>query len=141
MSTTGAERRAARLAAIAAAADLLVVAAFQAFLALGGRASSAAWGGAHRRLPARLRAGSALSSPALCGFAWAVLARAGHLRASPERPGVRRAVWGLVGAMALSAVANLASPSRWERYLMGPNAALIALLAAVVARDGRLGRR
>lgn len=138
MFASESDRVAARLAAAVAAADLLAVAGFQVFLALGGRGGRAAWGGAHRTLPASLRVASALSSVALGVAAGGILARAGYLRVSPERHALRGATWALAGGMAISALGNFASPSKWERYLMGPNALLLALLGVVVARDGRV---
>ncbi len=40
-----------------------------------------------------------------------------------------------VAVLALSALANLASSSSWERFLNGPIALLVALLCFIVARS------
>ena len=49
-------------------------------------------------------------------------------------PVLRWGTWALVALFGLSAVANIASSSNWERFLNAPIALLLALLCFVVAR-------
>jgi hypothetical protein len=63
-----------------------------------------------------------------------VLARVGYMGNTAIPYGVFRwGTWALVAAMTLSALANFASSSRWERFLGGLVALLLALLCLVVA--------
>ena len=126
----------ARIAALAAATGFVGVAILQLSLALGAPWGHTAWGGTHAQLPTRLRIGSALSAALLLAAACIVLGRVGH-GASGVPVGVFRwGTWALVGAMTLSALGNFASSSRWERFLMGPLALLLAVLCLLVALDG-----
>jgi hypothetical protein len=121
------------VAAILFTALILLLAAFQLALAAGAPLGEYAWGGQRTgRLPARLRAGSAVSIVIYLFFALVVLDRAGLVDALPD--GFSRvAIWVVFGILALGTVANLASRSRRERFVMTPVAALLALLALVVA--------
>ena len=126
----------ARLAAAMAAAVLLVVAAFQVFWALGGSwGLSAAWGGAYTDLPAGLRVASALGATLLVVGAIVVLGRASYSAFALPSSVLRWGTWGFVALSALSALANFASSSNWERFLNGPIALLLALLCLIVARS------
>lgn len=122
------------IASAAAATGLAVIACFQIALALGAPWGQAAWGGAQAHLPPELRVGSAISAAVLALAAVVVLARARHW--GPSRAGslLRWSTWVLVPLLALSALGNFASTSRWENLLMGPLALLISLLCLVVAR-------
>ena len=125
--------------AVTAAAGLLVVATFQVALAFGAPLGRASWGGKHRRLPRSLRVGSAMSAAALMLGALVVLRTAGypvpHISYRVSRSGTRL----LSAAMALSALGNFASSSRWERFVMGPVALLLSFLCMSVTRTaGRL---
>jgi hypothetical protein len=122
-----------RTAAWLAAAGFVVIAAFQVALALGAPLGRAAWGGAHVRLPIRLRIASAFADVVWIVAALVVLARAG-VEASPIPTSVARwATWVLVGLVAIGALANFASRSRWERFLWGPVATVLTLLTVAVA--------
>ncbi len=128
---------AARSAGAVAAGGFILVAAFQISLALGAPLGYAAWSGTHDVLPPGLRIASAASAAVLVLAALVVLGRAGYWGATVVPFGVFRwGTWALVGAMALSAVANFASSSGWERFLMGPVALLLAILCLVVALTG-----
>jgi hypothetical protein len=62
-----------------------------------------------------------------------VLGRAGL--ASPISLSIARwPTWILVGILPLGAVMNFLSPSKWERYIWGPVALILAALCFVVAR-------
>lgn len=121
-------------AASIAAVLMGVVAVFQIALALGAPARHAAWGGWHEgTLPTRLRVASGLAGvvalPALMVF---TLATAGVIEANwvPGRGKV--GMWILSGLFVLSAIANLTSRSRRERY-WGIVSIAIAVCCVIVA--------
>ena len=95
-----------------------------------------AWGGTVEVLPPGLRIASAASAVVLVVAALIVLCRAGYWMATIPFGIFRWGTWVLVGAMALSGLANLASSSGWERSLMGPVALLPAILCLAVAIGG-----
>ena len=103
--------------AIAAVVGFAAIACFQAALALGAPLGRAAWGGTNARLPARLRVASLVSAAVWVVAAFTILGRTG-CRASPVPSGFARwAAYVLVGVLALSAIMNTASRSKWERFL------------------------
>jgi hypothetical protein len=123
----------ARTAAILAAAGFLVIAVFQVALALGAPLGHAAWGGRQARLSTRLRIGSAVAAVFWMLAMLIVLGRAGF-DVSPFPDVVERwGTWVLVGLLPVGALMNVASSSRWERYLWGPLALILAALTLVVA--------
>ena len=123
----------AMFASILAALVLSLVAVFQILLALALPFGHAAWGGAHRVLPARLRLASALSVVPLALAAWIALARTGVI-ALPFQPAtVRAATWVAFCVLALNTLANLASRNRIERALMTPAAFVFAACLLVAA--------
>jgi hypothetical protein len=122
--------------AVLAAAGFLVIAAFQAALALGAPLGRAAWGGKQARLSSRLRVGSAVAVVIWIIAGLIVLGRAGS-EVSPFPDVVERwGTWILVGLLPVGALMNVASSSPWERYLWGPLAVLLAALTLVVALSG-----
>jgi hypothetical protein len=125
-----------RIAALLAAVGFLVIAAFQVALALAAPLGSASWGGRHAgKLPAGLRIASAVAAVVWALAALVVLARGGF-DIGPIPDGVARwGTWALVGLLPLGALMNLASSSRWERFLWGPMALIMALLCFLVARS------
>jgi hypothetical protein len=124
-----------RTAAILAAAGFLVIAVFQAALALGAPLGHAAWGGRQARLSTRLRIGSAVAVVFWILAALIVLGRAGFA-VSPFPDVVERwGTWVLVGLLPIGGLMNIGSSSRWERYLWGPLALILAVLTLVVALD------
>jgi hypothetical protein len=123
----------ARAPAVLAAAGFLVIATFQVALALGAPLGHAAWGGQEARLPTRFRIGSAVATVIWFLAALIVLGRAGFA-VSPLPDLVERwGTWILVGLLPVGALLNFASSSRWERYLWGPLASILAVLTLVVA--------
>jgi hypothetical protein len=134
---------AARQAAIAAATGFADLAGFQLALALGALVGRAAWGGTQMHLPATLRLASALAIPVYGFAAMVVVHRAGAgFRWLP--PAIaRRGTWVVVVLLTLSAVANLLSPSPWERFLMAPAALVLAGLSLIpaTASPSLTGRR
>jgi hypothetical protein len=126
----------ARPAATVAAFGFLTVAAFQVALALGAPWGRAGWGGAHDRLPQRLRIASGLAAAVWIAAAFVVLGGAGYdVSALPQKV-AGWGTWVLFGMLALGALMNLASSSRWERFLMSPIAAFLSLLCLIVALAG-----
>ena len=121
-----------RIAGAIVAAGFLVVAGYQVLLALGLAFSGAAWGGA--TLTPTLRLASAVSAIVLVLAALIVSGRAGYW--GPRVPAAifRWGTWVLVGGMALSALANFASPTAGERFFLGPSALLLAFLCFAATR-------
>ena len=64
-----------------------------------------------------------------------VLGRAGILRASGDAALFRWGTWFLAVAMAIGALPNFASQSRWENFIFGPLALVLAILCVIVARS------
>ncbi len=122
-----------RSGAAMAAMGFMLVAGFQAALALGAPWGRAAWGGAHERLPNALRVASAFAAVLWVVAALVVLARAGF-DSSPIPFSV--ATWGtwlLFGMLLFGTAMNLASRSRLERLIQTPVAAVLAILCLLVA--------
>lgn len=127
---------AARLAGIVAAVGFLMVAAFQVVLALGAPWGRAAWGGGHDRLPQRLRIASGFAAVLWIAASFVVLGGAGYDVSPLSLNVARRGTWVLFGLLALGALMNLASSSKWERFLMSPIAASLSVMCLIVARAG-----
>lgn len=135
MSISSFAENAARPAAAVAASIFVVVASLEVFWALGGTwGLSGGWGGAHNVLPTGLRIASALAGVFLIVAALVVLGRAGYWRAAFPFGVLRWRTWTVVVVLALSALANFASSSKWERWQNGPVALLLAFLCLIVAR-------
>jgi hypothetical protein len=84
-------------------------------------------------LPTRFRIGSAVAVAIWIFAALILLGRAGF-EISPLPQAVERwGTWILVGLLSVGALMNLASSSRWERYIWGPLAVVLASLTLVVA--------
>ena len=125
-------------AAIGTAVGFAGVALFQLMLAAGAPWGEAAWGGANQgRLPTGLRVGSAISIVVYSLAASVVLARAGFRVRFISGSVARFGTWVIVVLLALGAVANFASSSPWERFLLGPVTLLLAALCLLVARSPR----
>lgn len=123
-------------AAIWAAVGFLGIAAFQAALASGAPLGAAAWGGTHDgRLPKRLRIASGVAAGFWVLAGAVILQRAGYEVVSIPAACVRWGTWLLVVLLPIGAIMNLASRSRWERFLWGPVALILAALCLVVARS------
>jgi len=126
----------AQRVAISAVVLLGLVMALQVLLAAGLPLGRAAWGGRHRVLPRRLRWAS-LAAAILVGIAaQMIVARAG-LAPGGEATTVRIGVWVFAGFFALNTLANLASPSRVERYLMAPVTLLLLACFVIVGLSSR----
>jgi hypothetical protein len=127
-----------RIAAVAAAVGFLVLAAFQAALALGAPLGTASWGGVYEgQLPMALRIASGVAVAVYVLFALIVLGRGGF-RGVPLPYGVLRwGTWVLVGLMFVGALMNFASSSGWERFGWGPFALILGVLCLFVALRGK----
>jgi hypothetical protein len=122
--------------ALAAAGGFSAVALFQVALALGAPLGAAAWGGAEVVLSPERRVSSCLAALILLLAALTVCGRAGLL--STARGWMRLfrvGVWVLAAQMALNTLANLASSSPWERYLMSVLTLALGALCVGVARS------
>jgi hypothetical protein len=95
----------------------------------------AAWGGAHTQLTTGQRVGSGV---AVFVYLAAIYIVRGCAAGGRERL-YRWGTWAFVGILGLAAVANVASESPWESYLLAPVAILLAALCFVVARTAARG--
>ncbi len=112
----------------------LVLAAFQAAIALGAPVGSAAWGGRNPGvLPRNLRIASAVSVVVYLFAALIVLDRAGVPLVDLPDAVSYWGTWVLVVLLAVGAVMNAASSSRYERFGWAPFAAVMAVLTFVIA--------
>jgi hypothetical protein len=127
--------RMAPLAAALAAIGFASLAIFQAALASGARWGHAAWGGADAALSAGQRGASAVAAVIYAAATLIVLCRAGIIwPARSNRALFRWGTWFFAVAMAIGSLPNFASQSRWENFIFGPLALVLAALCMVVAR-------
>jgi hypothetical protein len=109
------------------------MATFQILLAIGFPLGYAAFGGTNVVLPAKLRAASAIASLLFVAAFYVVLARGGLFGVASESEPVRISIWVFAGIFGLSTLANIASRSRWERFLMAPVGLVLTVCCAAVA--------
>lgn len=121
-----------RTAALIVAAGLLLIAVFQLALALGAPLGRAAWGGAHDRLPIRLRRSSAVAVAIWLVATAVILARGDYLTLPGPSELVTVGAWVVVVLLGLGAIVNVASSSPWERFGWGPLAAILAAFGLVL---------
>jgi hypothetical protein len=133
LEVAGVTGETARSAAGVAAVGFVVVASFQAALALGAPWGRAAWGGAHERLPNRLRVASGFAVALWLAAALVVLARAGYDWSPIPVSVARWGTWVLFGMLVVGTLMNLASRSRLERLIQTPIAAVLSILSLLVA--------
>jgi len=128
--------------AAAMAAGCLIVATFQAALALGAPFGAAALGGANPgQFPDALRLVAALQTVVWLFAALLVLTRGG-LAPFPVLKAVSWVgTWALVGLLGLGTLMQFASSSPWERFGWGPFTLVMFLLGVVLARSGRAPAR
>ena len=127
--------RAARMAAALAAICFASFAVLQVALAAGAPWGHAAWGGENAHLSGARQVASAVAAVIYVAAALCVLCRAGVVsRARSDAAIVRWGTWFFAAAMAIGALPNLASQSRWENFIFGPLALVLAALCFVVAR-------
>ncbi len=130
--------RAARLAAVLAAIGFAGLAVFQAALAADAPWGHAAWGGENAELSTAQRSASAVAAVVYLVAVLIVLCRAGVIwRARSHAAVFRWGTWFLAVAMTVGAIPNFASQSRWENFILGPLALVLAALCVVVAGGAR----
>jgi hypothetical protein len=123
-------------AAIATTVGFAGLAVFQLLLAAGAPFGEAAWGGTHQgQLPPDLRVGSGIAIVIYGATAAVILARAGYRVRFVPATLAQVGSWVLVVLLTLGSLANFASQSPWERYLLGPVTLVLAGLCLVVARS------
>jgi hypothetical protein len=126
----------ARVAAVLAAIGFAALAGFQAALAAGAPWGHAAWGGADAHLSANQRGASAVAAAVYVAATLIVLCRGGIIWPGRRNAALfRRGTWFFAVTMAIGAVPNFASQSRWENVVFGPLALVLAALCIVVARS------
>ena len=110
-----------------------VVVCFQICLAVGAPWGHLAMGGRWPgKFPPLLRVLAVVQMGVILGMAWVMLVRAGILHPDWFEFS-KNAIWAVVGVCSLSALGNVATPSKWERILWGPVAVLMLVCSAVVA--------
>jgi hypothetical protein len=122
------------LAAAGAVFGFAALASFQLALAVGAPLGHAAWGGDSADLTSAQRFGSAVSVVIYAAAAVILLARIGLTTGPRTLWLLKWGPWFFAALFALSALANFASQSHWENYLLGPVGLVLSGLCVVVAR-------
>lgn len=112
---------------------LVVLALFQAALALGAPLGAFAWGGQHRRLPTKLRIGSVVAICIYAMFIIVALQRTGLIDWPLNGDWIVPAAWVVVAYLSLGVPLNAISRSRPERLVMTPVVVLLLGLSLAVA--------
>lgn len=120
-------------AAVIAALLLGAAILLQLALAAGAPLGLLAWGGRDRVLPAQRRVASFFAAGLLALSMWTILSRAGMVAPGPQPSWVRIGTWMFCGMFLFNTLGNFASRSRWERTLMTPTTAILAVCFAAVA--------
>lgn len=111
----------------------LVVAAFQAALAVGTPWGNLTWGGRHPgKLPLAMRIVALLSGVLMLGFAAVVLSRAG-LTMTGMGSFPRGGIWVVAAYCVFGVAGNSLTRSRWERTLWLPVTLLMLASSLIVA--------
>ena len=120
---------------VAALATLILagLAIFQIALIAKAPIGFMAWGGQHRVLPTKLRIASASSIILYILFALIALSKAGLVAIFPEGLFLSIILWILTAYFYLGILLNGMSPSKYERYVMTPVAATLAILFSYLA--------
>ncbi|MGZ6732916.1 MAG: hypothetical protein ACXVE3_17005 [Gaiellaceae bacterium] len=109
-------------------------------LAFGAPLGHAAWGGDTADLTSGQKIGSAVSVVIYAVAAAVVLARVGLANWPRSHRLLKWSPWILAVLFAVSALANFASQSHWENYLLGPAAVVLASLCVIIARTPMTSR-
>lgn len=112
---------------------LACLAVFQLTLIVGVPLGRFAWGGAHDRLPARLRVGSMISILLYALFAAVLLSKAGSSSAVPAGRFLDITMWVCSSYFIIGVCMNAISRSKPERALMTPVALVLAVTFLIVA--------
>jgi hypothetical protein len=122
-----------QITAIVFACLIVVVGLFQLALAAGMPWGKLAMGGRFPgRFPPAMRVTAVVQAAVLGVLALVVLARAG-LVLPTWNVASTKLIWIAVAVSVLSAIANLATPSKWERILWAPIAVALTVCSLVVA--------
>ncbi len=123
----------AEVAAIVFCVLTSVVVIFQLTLAAGAPWGQLAMGGKYRgRFPRQLRIAAVIQAFVLFGLGVIVLTRAGLI--FPQWfAASTMLIWGVVAISVLSLVLNLITPSKWERIIWAPVAAIMLVCSVIVA--------
>lgn len=128
-------------AGVMLASGLLLVAVFQAALAMGAPFGAAALGGIiSGQLPGPLRVLAAVLAVLWLITALIVAARAGHAPVAVPRAVYKTGTTVLVGLLGVGTLLNFASPSPWERFGWGPFTLGLFALGVVLARTDQPGQ-
>jgi hypothetical protein len=126
-------------AAFVAAIGFGALFVFQIVLATGLPLGRAAFGGASDTLSPELRITSVVSAFLLLWAIWTVLACSDVIAAGKRARAIARwLIWGFVVLFSLSAVANIASSSPWERFGMAPFAVVLVVCCVIVGLGSRV---
>ena len=109
-----------------AAIGFIALAVFQAALAVGAPWGLAAWGGENSHLSAAQRGANAVAAVVYVATALIVRGRVGFWGTRGNRSVFRWGTWFLAVVMAIGAVPNFISQSRWENFIFGPLALVLA---------------
>jgi hypothetical protein len=124
----------AQIAAVVASVGFFGMMCFQILLALGFPLGQAAWGGKYiGKLPPRFRIASLFSAVIFVIASLFVLEKADVFSVFNSPNVVTAGVWVLAGFIALSALGNFVSQSKWEKRIMAPIALALSLLCITVA--------
>ncbi len=120
-------------AAIVFAGLIVFVVLFQLALAAGMPWGKLAMGGRFPgRLPPAMRVAAVVQAVLLGVLALVVLARAG-VALPAWSPASTKLIWVVVAVSVLSALMNLATPSKWERILWAPVGVALSVCSSIVA--------
>jgi hypothetical protein len=122
-------------AAVVAFVLLAALAVFQIALIAGAPLGRLAWGGQHRVLPRGLRIGSAVSVLLYAFFAFVISRAVGYATDVGDFRESYPLVWVLAAYFGIGVLANLASRSRPERFVMTPVALALGLCCLVIALE------
>lgn len=123
----------AELFAVFATIILSLLAIFQIALVAGAPLGNYAWGGAHKKLPKKLRISSLLSILLYAIFIIFILSKAGLIQVIQNDTIASIGVWVMFSYFALGIVMNALSRSKPERMVMTPVATLLAISYLAVA--------
>ena len=116
---------------------LVAVAGLHAYWALGGTwALHDASSRAYSETTTSLRIQSAVIAILLVAACMVVRARAGLWQAPVSDRVMGVAMWVVTAVLGLTAVANFAAATNWERFAIGPFVLVLALLSLIVAGAG-----
>lgn len=109
------------------------LAILQILLIVGRPLGRFAWGGQQDRLPSRLRIAAGLSIAIYAAIAAVALAHSHAVPMFLPSPVISVLTWVIAAYLVLSVLPNLASKSVYEKRVMTPVSALLAVIAIVIA--------